>query len=206
MFRQTGTDWHERSVQRRDSFTDMQADTGQVNIVRHRTRGMGMYDVLVRIDEDAKDDAMASILTMHADAKPVRLMDGSNLYKLKVRAYTTVNAIEAGLSGIEGVGVVNIVPKKTTHVVLLRRHGFWLLVAVAWAALYAVSVAVPDNPIEDMSKSQEILVHSAVAIALAVAAYRSGQKSRRHIERSTSSSELGAWGARNHAQRAVRRH
>lgn len=166
---------------------------------------MAAYDVLLRIDEGAKDDAMASILAIHADAAPVRVMDGCDMYKLRVSTYTTVNAINAGLSGIGGVGVVNIVPRKAAHAAALKRHGFWLLVAAVWAALYVASAAVPDSPIEDMSKSQEILVHSAMAIALAALAYRSGQKSRRHMERSASSSELGAWGAREHAQRAAGR-
>ena len=166
---------------------------------------MAAYDVLVRIAERSRDDAIASILAMHADARPVPVMDGGNLYKFRVSARTTVNAVNAGLSGIEGVRVASVARRKAALAARPRRQAGWLCVAAAWAALYAASVVVPDNPIEGMSRLQEMLVHSAIAIAVAAWAYRSGERRGRHLARSASSSELGAREASERAQRASRR-
>lgn len=166
---------------------------------------MATYDVLVRIEEEHAGDALASIASMYAGASPVPISDRSNLYAFRVSAHTTVNAIAACLSGIGGVGVASIAPRKSARIARLTRRGRWVCVAAAWASLYAASVAVPDNPVEEMSKLQEILVHSAIAIAVAAWAYHSGKKSGRHLAKSASSSELGAWEASELARRAARR-
>ena len=149
----------------------------RVNTGRAGRRGdMAAYSVLVRIAEEDAGSAVSSICAAYRGAVPVPVRDGSPLYKFQVSAHTTLNEVVAGLSGIRGVRVVSMQPGQSGPAAGPRRHWRWLCVAAAWAALLAASVVAPDNPLEHLSGLQEILLHSAMAIAIAAWAYRSGRK------------------------------
>lgn len=149
----------------------------RVNTGRAGRRGdMAAYSVLVRIAEEDAGSAVSSICAAYRGAVPVPVRDGSPLYKFQVSAHTTLNEVAAGLSGIRGVRVVSMQPGQSGLAAGPRRHWRWLCVAAAWAALFAASVVAPDNPLEHLSGLQEILLHSAMAIAIAAWAYRSGRK------------------------------
>lgn len=165
---------------------------------------MAVYDVLVRISGDRSDAAVAAIRSIYKDAAPVRIMDGGRLYKFRAGAHTTVNEVRARLSEVEGVRVASIRPGRPAIAARLRRHWHWPCVASVWAALFAASIAVPDNPLERMSKLQEVLLYSAVTVAIAAWAYRSGRKSAQHMSRRASASEIAAREASERAERAAR--
>lgn len=165
---------------------------------------MATYSVMVRIEEECRDSAVASIRAACKGAAPAPVLDGDTLYMFQANAHTTANEVRARLSEIRGVRVVNIVPIRLAPAVTLRRHLGWLCVAGAWASLYAASVAVPDNPLEHLNNFQEILIHSAMAIAIAAWAYRAGRKSARGLSRDASAAMLAAYEAGERAERAAR--
>lgn len=149
----------------------------RVNTGRGVVRGdMAAYSVLVRIAEEDAGSAVSSICAAYRGAVPVPVRDGSPLYMFQVSAHTALNEVVARLSEIRGVRVVSMRPRQSGPAASPRRHWRWPCVAAAWAALFAASVVAPDNPLEHLSSLQEILLHSAMAIAIAAWAYRSGIK------------------------------
>ncbi len=173
------------------------------------TKGAGrgdvaLYGVLVRIAEKDADSAVSSICAAYRGAVPIPVRDGSPLYKFQVNAHTTANEVRARLSEIGGVRVVNMRPRQFALAISLRRYWRWLCVAAAWAALFTVSVVAPDNPLEHLSGLQEILLHSAVAIAIAAWAYRSGRESAQGLSRHASAAVLAAQEAAERARRSAR--
>lgn len=161
------------------------------------------YDVLVRIAGDCSDDAVAAIRSAYKDAVPVRIRDGGRLYKFQVTTHATVNAVRAQLSEIAGVSVVSMLPRRSPLTTRIRRHWHWSCVVSAWAVLYTMSIIMPDNPLEHMNNIQEILLHSAMTMAIAAWAYRSGRKSAQHASRHASASEIAAREASERARRAA---
>lgn len=165
---------------------------------------MAAYGVLVRIAEEDAGSAMPSISAAYRGAVPVPVRDGSSLYKFQVNTHTTVNEVRARLSEIRGVRVVSMQPRQFALPASLRCYWRWLCVAAAWAALFAVSVVAPDNPLEHLSSLQEVLLHTAMAIAIAAWAYRSGRKSAQGLSRHASAAVLAAQEAAERARRAAR--
>ena len=165
---------------------------------------MASYGVLARIAEKDADSALSSICAAYRSAVPIPIRDGSPLYKFQVNAHTTANEVRARLSEIRGVRVVSLQPRQFALAASLRRYWRWLCVAAAWAALFTVSVVTPDDPLEHLSGLQEILLHSAVAIAIAAWAYRSGRKSVLGLSRHASTAVLAAQEAAERARRSAR--
>ena len=176
----------------------------RVNTGRAGRGDMAAYSVLVRIAEEDAGNAVSSICAAYRGAVPVPVRVGSPLYKFQVSAHTTLNEVVARLSEIRGVRVVSMQPGQSGLAASLRRHWRWLCVAAAWAALFAASVVTPDNPLEHLSSLQEILLHSAMAIAIAAWAYRSGRKGAQGLSRHASAAVLAAQEAAERAKRAAR--
>lgn len=118
-------------------------------------------------------------------------------------AYTTVNDINARLSEIKGIKVVSIVPRRSDLVANLRRYWGWLCVVSAWAALCAASVLMQEDPLENLNNLQEVLLHSAIAMAIAAWAYHIGRKSTQRLSIYASAAELAAQEAGERARRAA---
>ena len=165
---------------------------------------MVTYYVLVRIAGVDDGDAVESIRLVYKDAVPVRITEQGTLYKFQVGAHTTVNDINARLSEIKGIKVVSIVPRRSDLVANLRRYWGWLCVVSAWAALCAASVVVQEDPLENLNNLQEVLLHSAIAMAIAAWVYYNGRKSAWHLLRHASASEMAAREAAERARRATR--
>lgn len=165
---------------------------------------MVTYYVLVRIAGVDGGDAVESIRLVYKDAVPVRIMEQGTLYKFQVSAYTTVNDINARLSEIKGIKVVSIVPRRSDLVANLRRYWGWLCVVSAWAALCAASVLMQEDPLENLNNLQEVLLHSAIAMAIAAWAYHIGRKSTQRLSIYASAAELAAQEAGERARRAAK--
>ena len=165
---------------------------------------MVTYYVLVRIAGVDGGDAVGAICRVYKDAVPVRVREQSTLYKFQVSAHTTVNDINARLSEIKGIKVVSVVPRRSDIVANLRRYWGWLCVVSAWAALCVASGVMQEDPLENLNNLQEILLYSAIAMAIVAWAYHIGRKSMQRLSIYAAAAELAAQEACERARRAAK--